>query len=97
MAFKVLDLSENYHFCGKKIVFIDWLIYYYIDTTQRYGSYQKLKNFIQSQMEGLLCVCEEFISVLSQRFSKICSRIHFGSCTVIIFMKWNKCPNTCKN
>jgi hypothetical protein len=29
-------------------VFIDWLIYYYIDTTQRDGSYQK-SNFVTSQ------------------------------------------------
>ena len=97
MAFEVLDLSENCHFMIKKTVFVDWLIYYYIDTTQRDGSYQKLKNLIQSEMEGLLCVYEGFISVLFQRFSEICSRVHFGSCTVIIFMKWNKCPNTCKN
>jgi hypothetical protein len=25
----------------KTVVFIDWLIYYYIDTTQRDGSYKK--------------------------------------------------------
>ena len=32
---------DNCHFMIKIVVFIDWLIYYYIDTTQRDGSYQK--------------------------------------------------------
>jgi len=34
--------TDNFHFMIKIVVIIDWLIYYYIDTTQRDGSYQIL-------------------------------------------------------
>jgi hypothetical protein len=36
----------------KIFVFIDWLIYYYIDTTQRVGSYQMylLSNLADSRI-----------------------------------------------
>jgi hypothetical protein len=34
------DNTDNCHFIIKMVVFIDWLIYHYIDTKQRDGSYQ---------------------------------------------------------
>ena len=38
------------------VVFVDWLIYYYIDRTQRDGSYQKERSYSSTPLMRLLSV-----------------------------------------